>query len=137
MLFSTWIQIRSLNRRTRSARRLTPSRPNAPRGSKRDVPTDIFPPSVVERIIGAQTYPADIVGTTLILRYGLRRGGVANAQRRDFDFERRQLIVHTKGGRIYPIPLPEEALWLALGRLDLEAQCATRTGSSTGRTRAA
>src|SRR5215208_666270 len=70
MLFSTWIQIRSLNRRTRSARRLTPSRPNAPRASKRDVPTDIFPPSVVERIIGAQTYPADIVGATLILRYG-------------------------------------------------------------------
>ena len=89
---------------------------------KRDVPTETFPPSVVERVISAQTYPADVVGTTLILRYGLRRGGVANAQRKDFDFERRLLTVHTKGGRIYPLPLPEDALWLALGRLDLEAQ---------------
>jgi site-specific recombinase XerC len=92
----------------------------APR--KRDVPTETFPPSVVERIIGAQTYPADVVGVTLILRYGLRRGGVVNARRRDFDLERRLLTVHTKGGRIYPVPLPDEALWLALGRLDLEAQ---------------
>jgi integrase len=98
-----------------------PARPLAT-PKKRDVPTETFPPSIVERIIGAQTYPADIIGTTLILRYGLRRGGVGNAQRRDFDFERQQLTVHTKGGRIYPIPLPEEALWLALGRLDLEAQ---------------
>lgn len=89
---------------------------------KRDVPTDTFPPSVVERIIGAQTYPADIIGTTLILRYGLRRGGIASAQRRHFDIERRLLTVHTKGGRIYPIPIPEEALWLALGRLELAAQ---------------
>jgi site-specific recombinase XerC len=89
---------------------------------KRDVPTDTFPPSVVERIIGAQTYPADTVGTALVLRYGLRRGGIANVQRRDFDFERRLLTVHTKGGRIYPLPLPDESLWLALGRLDLEAQ---------------
>jgi site-specific recombinase XerC len=89
---------------------------------KRDVPTETFPPSVVERIIGAQTYPADIIGTTLILRYGLRRGGIASAQRRHFDIERRLLTVYTKGGRIYPIPIPEEGLWLALGRLELEAQ---------------
>lgn len=86
------------------------------------MPTETFPPSIVERIIAAQTYPADIVGTTLILRYGLRRGGIVNAQRRHFDFERRLLTVHTKGGRIYPIPLEDDALWLALGRLDLEAQ---------------
>jgi site-specific recombinase XerC len=89
---------------------------------KRDVPTETFPPSLVERVIAAQTYPADVVATTLILRYGLRRGGIVNARRRDFDFERRLLTVHTKGGRIYPLPLPEDALWLALGRLDLEAQ---------------
>jgi site-specific recombinase XerC len=98
-----------------------PARPLAA-PKKRDVPTETFPPSVVERIIGAQTYPADIVGVTLILRYGLRRGGIANAQRRHFDLERRLLTVYTKGGRIYPLPLPDEALWLALGRLDLEAQ---------------
>jgi site-specific recombinase XerC len=89
---------------------------------KRDVPTEIFPPSIVEKIISTQTYAADIVGVTLILRYGLRRGGIMNAQRRHFDFERRLLTVHTKGGRIYPLPLPDEGLWLALGRLDLEAQ---------------
>ena len=98
-----------------------PARPLAA-PKKRDVPTETFPPSIVERIVTAQTYPADIVGVTLILRYGLRRGGLVNAQRRDFDFERRLLTVHTKGGRIYPVPLPDDALWLALGRLDLEAQ---------------
>jgi site-specific recombinase XerC len=89
---------------------------------KRDVPTETFPPSLVQRIVGAQSYPADIVATTLILRYGLRRGAIAALRRRDFDFERRLLTVHTKGGRIYLVPLPEEALWLALGRLDLDAQ---------------
>jgi hypothetical protein len=31
-------------------------------------------------------------------------------------------FVHTKGGGIYPVPIPEEAFWLALGRLELEAQ---------------
>ena len=98
-----------------------PARPLAA-PKKRDVATDIFLPSVVERIVGAQTYPADVVGTTLILRYGLRRGGLASVRRRDFDFERQLLTVHTKGGRIYPLPLPDKALWLAVGHLDLEAQ---------------
>jgi integrase len=98
-----------------------PARPLAA-PKKRDVPTETFPPSVVERIIGAQTYPADVVGATLILRYGLRSGGIVAARRRDFDLERRLLTVNTKGGRIYSLPLPDESLWLALGRLDLEAQ---------------
>jgi integrase len=102
-----------------------PARPLAA-PKKRDVPTETFPPSIVERIIGAQSYPADTVGTTLILRYGLRRGGIVNARRRDFDFERQLLTVHTKGGRIYPLPLPDAALWLALGRLDLENPVARR-----------
>ena len=93
---------------------------------KRDVPTETFPPSVTERIITAQMYPADIVAATLILRYGLRRGGIVNAQRRHFDFERRLLTVHTKGGRIYPLPLPDDALWLALGRLDTRGTVAGR-----------
>jgi site-specific recombinase XerC len=98
-----------------------PARPLAA-PKKRDVPTETFPPSIVQRIIGAQSYPADIIGTALILRYGLRRGAIVNARRRDFDFERRLLTVRTKGGRIHPLPLPDDALWLALGRLDLEAQ---------------
>jgi len=98
-----------------------PARPLAA-PKKRDVETETFTPSVVERIIAAQIYPADIVGVTLILHYGLRRGGVLNVQRRHFDIERRQLTVHTKGGRIYPVPIPDENVWLALGRLDLEAQ---------------
>lgn len=89
---------------------------------KRDTQIDTFPPTLVDRVISTQTYPADTVGVTLILRYGLRRGGIANIQRKHFDFERRLLTVKTKGGRIYPLPLPEESLWLALGRLELEAQ---------------
>lgn len=78
-----------------------PARPLAA-PKKRDVPTETFPPSVVERVISSQEYPADIIGATLVLRYGLRRGGIVSAQRRHFDFERQLLTVHTKGGGHLP-----------------------------------
>lgn len=98
-----------------------PARALAP-PKKRDTPIVTFTPSFVDRVIGAQTYPADDAGATLILRYGLRRGGLGNVRREHFDFERRELTVYSKGGSIYTIPITDEAVWLNLGRLDLEAQ---------------
>lgn len=86
---------------------------------KRDTSIETFPPSLVEAIITAQTYPADIVGTALVLKYGLRRGGIMRLQRRSFDFERRLVTVKTKGGRIYPLPVTEAWIWRRLGELDL------------------
>lgn len=89
---------------------------------KRDTPTETFPPSFVNRVLAAQPYLSDRLGCTLILRYGLRRGGLANVQFKHFDFERRELTVHTKGGRIYKLPVPDEAFWRELGALGLEIQ---------------
>lgn len=84
-----------------------------------DVDIDTFPPSFVANVIGSQTYPADWVGCTLILRYGLRRSGVVNARLRDFDFERQQMRVKTKGGRIHWLPLVDDVLWLKVEELSL------------------
>lgn len=87
----------------------------------RDTKIETFAPSVVDRIITAQTYPADDVGSTLILRYGLRRSGLANIRRRDFDLERQLLTVRTKDERIYTLPIVDQAVWRKLGELDLRA----------------
>lgn len=86
-----------------------------------DTVIETFTGSFVDRVLAAQTYPADFVGASLILKYGLRRSGVANARHRDFDFERRLLTVRTKGGRVYTVPIVEDAIWLKLGRLEIEA----------------
>lgn len=86
-----------------------------------DTIIETFTGSFVDRVLAAQPYPADFVGASLILKYGLRRSGVANARRRDFDFERHLLTVRTKGGRVYTVPLVEDSVWLKLGRLELDA----------------
>ena len=88
----------------------------------RDTRIETFVPSVVSGILAAQTYPADWLLADLVLVYGVRRSGLVNAQRRDFDIERRLFTVRTKGGRIYEIPIVEDAFWLKLGLLDLVAQ---------------
>lgn len=90
----------------------------APKQGDRKVET--FPPSLVETVVTAQTYPADGVGCALILKYGLRKGAVMAVQRKHFDFERGLLTVHTKGRRIYPIPIAEAWIWRRLGELDLD-----------------
>lgn len=88
----------------------------------RDTRIETFQPSVVSAILAAQVYPADWCLTDLVLRYGVRRSGLVNAQRRDFDVERRLFTCRTKGGRIYEIPIVDDDFWLKLGLLDLEAQ---------------
>lgn len=88
---------------------------------KRDTPIEIFSAEFVQRVVSSQDYIADELGCLLILRYGLRRGGLRNAQLRHFDTGRRILTVHTKGGRIYPIPIVDDAFWLKLEVLRAEA----------------
>lgn len=90
----------------------------------RNTRIETFQPSAVLGILASQTYPADWLIADLILRYGVRRSGIVNAQRRDFDVERRYFTCRTKGGRIYEIPVVEDAFWLKLGLLDLDAQLA-------------
>jgi site-specific recombinase XerD len=88
----------------------------------RDTPIETFLPSIVQTIIGSQTYPADWLLADLVVRYGVRRSGLVNARRRDFDLERRLFTCRTKGGRIYEIPIVDDGFWLRLGELELEAQ---------------
>ena len=87
---------------------------------KRDTPIEIFSDEFVERVIAAQTYAADELGALLILRYGLRRGGLGNVQFKHFDAGREILTVHTKGGRIYPLPVVDRTFWLKLELLKIE-----------------
>lgn len=87
---------------------------------KRDVPIEVFSHEFVERVVAAQTYTADELGCILLLRYGLRRGGLANVQFKHFDHSRELLTVYTKGGRIYPVPIVDAPFWLKLQALRLE-----------------
>jgi len=91
---------------------------------KRDVPIEVFSHEFVGRVLASQTYIADELGCLLLLKYGLRRGGLSNVQFRHFDHERQTLTVHTKGGRIYPIPVVDEPFWLKMQLLVLEQRLA-------------
>jgi site-specific recombinase XerC len=88
----------------------------------RDVDRKTFTESFVRKTLAAQDYVGDWVLAYLILRYGLRRSGIQNTQLKHFDFEARELTVHTKGARVYPLPIVEAKFWRRLGELELEAQ---------------
>jgi integrase len=90
------------------------------RAKARDTEKQLFGENFIELVLSSQVYEADWIGCSLILRYGMRRGGVANVQLKHFDFERQLLTVHTKGGRIHPLPIPDPLLWTKLGQLQLQ-----------------
>lgn len=96
-----------------------PARPLAT-PKKRDTAIEVFSDQFVERVLAAQTYAADELGALLILRYGLRRGGLGNVQIKHFDGSRGLLTVYTKGGRIYPLPIVDRAFWLKLALLKVD-----------------
>jgi site-specific recombinase XerC len=87
---------------------------------KRDVLIETFSHEFVAAMIAGQAYLPDRLGCVLVLRYGLRRGALAACQFKHFDFEKREITVFTKGGRIYPLPIPEEEFWRELGLTQLE-----------------
>lgn len=87
---------------------------------KRGVKREPFGKSLVDRVIAGQDYLGDKLGVILILLYGLRRAEIAGVRFRDFDFERRDLVLTGKGGKIRTIPIVENAFWRDLGALELE-----------------
>ena len=91
------------------------------RPKARDPERKTFGENFVRRALSSQEYVGDHVLVFLVLRYGLRRSGIRNLQLKHFDFERRELTVFTKGGRVYPLPIVEPSLWRRLGELRLEA----------------
>jgi site-specific recombinase XerD len=84
------------------------------RAKTRDTEKHLFGENFIETVLAAQTYEADWLLAVLILRYAMRRGGVANVRMQHFDWDRRLLTVHTKGGRIHPLPLPDPLVWTKL-----------------------
>jgi integrase len=96
-----------------------PARPLAsPR--KRGVKREPFANNMVARVIAAQGYLGDRLGCILILFYALRRAEIAAVRFRDFDFERRTLVVQGKGGKVRVIPVIDDHFWRDLGALELE-----------------
>jgi site-specific recombinase XerC len=91
------------------------------RPKTRDVRKETFGKEFVATVIDAQTYPADRLGCILILRYGLRQGGLRNLQMKHCDFERQLLTIHTKGGRIHELPVVDQSFWRDLLTLQLDA----------------
>lgn len=90
---------------------------------RRDVKRDVFSDAFVIKAIEAQDYLADRLAVTLVLKYALRKSELRGVQFRDFDFERRRLVVTGKGGKIRYTPIkPDEAFWRDLGALQLEIQ---------------
>jgi site-specific recombinase XerD len=85
-------------------------------------PVELFPKSLVHRVISAQTYVADEIGCRLILIYALRNAEVASRQFKHFDFDRRLLSIVGKGSKARQVPIIDDAFWVQLGRLELELQ---------------
>jgi integrase len=91
---------------------------SAPKG--RGVKREPFADSLVEKVVAAQTYLADSLGVRLVLQYGVRRGELADVRFRDFDFERRQLVLTGKGEKVRHIGIVEPAFWRDLGAAELD-----------------
>jgi integrase len=87
---------------------------------RRGVKRDPFGEGMVEKTIVAQDYLPDKLATILVLQYAFRRGELASARIRDFDFERRQATVMGKGGKVRIVPIVEPAFWRDLGAVELE-----------------
>jgi integrase len=86
------------------------------RAKVRDTPIELLTETLIEKLLAANPYEADWLALNLLVRYGMRRGGIANVQMKHFDWDRHLLTVFTKGGRIHPLPIPEkhEAFWMKL-----------------------
>lgn len=98
-----------------------PARPLAS-PKRRDVKRDPYGNDFVLKVISSQQYLADRLGCVLILECALRRAELAAVRFRDFDFQRRRLIVKGKGGAVRAVPIVDEAFWVDLEVLRLELQ---------------
>lgn len=87
---------------------------------RRGVKREPFAGSLVEKVLGAQDYMPDKLGTFLVLRYGVRRAELSRIRFRDLDFERRLLTITGKGEKVRSVEIIEEAFWRYLGEAELE-----------------
>jgi integrase len=90
------------------------------RARKRDVLRTVFTSEQRRAILAEADEQRDRVALRLLLDYGLRKGALRAIRFKDFDWQRRQLTVFTKGEKIRTLPLPDATLWTELERLTLE-----------------
>lgn len=89
---------------------------------KRGVKREPFGRSFVDIVLSAPRYLPDTLGCRLILEWGLRRAELAGVRFGHFDFERRQLVVTGKGGRVRLVPIVDDHFWREFGEVELELQ---------------
>jgi integrase len=92
------------------------------RARKRDPLRTVFTSEQRRAILGAAEEQRDRVALRLLLDYGLRKGALRAVQFKHFDWQRRELMIFTKGQKIRSLPLPDAVLWTELERLILETQ---------------
>lgn len=88
----------------------------------RDPDRSTFTPDQAHAILAAAETDRDRLALRLLLNYGLRQGALRAVQFKHFDYIRRRLTVHTKGGRVRNLPIPHAAFWTELERHVLEAE---------------
>jgi integrase len=92
------------------------------RARKRDVLRTVFTTEQRQAIVAAAVEQRDRVALRLLLDYGLRKGALRAVQFKHFDWQRRELMVFTKGAKIRNLPLPDAVLWTELERLTIEVE---------------
>lgn len=92
------------------------------RARKRDVLRTVFTTEQRKSIVASAEEQRDRVALRLLLDYGLRKGALRAVQFKHFDWQRRELMIFTKGAKIRNLPLPDAVLWTELERLTLETE---------------
>ena len=92
------------------------------RARKRDVLRTVFTSEQRHAILAGAETQRDRVALRLLMDYGLRKGALRAIQFKHFDWQRRELMIFTKGQKIRSLPLPDPTLWTELERLVLEVE---------------
>ncbi len=91
---------------------------------KRDIERVTFAEDETDAILAGGPDPEhvhrDRCALRLLLRYGVRKGALMNAQYKHFDHARKTLTIFTKGGKVRRLPIVESAFWDDLGRAILD-----------------
>lgn len=92
------------------------------RAKKRDILRTVFSDEQQQAILAAAVEQRDRLALRLLLSFGLRKGALRAVQFKHFDWQRRELMVFTKGQKIRSLPLPDATFWTELERLTLETE---------------
>lgn len=90
----------------------------------RDVERTVYSDEQRTAILSSAIEQRDRVALRLLLDYGLRKGACRGIRFKDFDHQRREIMIFTKGQKIRSLPLPDPKLWEELEwlMLDMEMQ---------------